>query len=145
MSSRHVVLSGTCITLAIVLGLANRPAASTGTGPTTSSTVQNLESEGYERVLRQRRNGTFTKAGWNHYGPGYFELDEQTGVLTSHGGMGPTRAWAVEISSTEYAGRGAGRTNALLEHGSTRHAGFTAPAMCVAKSNHVHWPPSVTW
>lgn len=33
-------------------------------------------------------NGTFSKHGWNHYGPGYFELDQATGVLTSHGGMG---------------------------------------------------------
>jgi hypothetical protein len=32
--------------------------------------------------------GRYTKAGWNHYGPGYFELDRETGVLTSHGGMG---------------------------------------------------------
>ena len=90
MNSRCVVQSGAFITLATatVLGLASGGAASTGTGSTASSTVQNLESEGYERVLRQRRNGTFTKAGWNHYGPGYFELDEQTGVLTSHGGMG---------------------------------------------------------
>ena len=90
MSSRHVVLSGACVTLAAatLLGLAHGPAAATGTGSSTSSTAQNLASEGYERVLRQRRNGTFTKAGWNHYGPGYFELDEQTGVLTSHGGMG---------------------------------------------------------
>ncbi len=30
----------------------------------------------------------FTKQGWNHYGPGYFTLDEKTGELTSHGGMG---------------------------------------------------------
>ena len=81
---------GTLITLAAatVLGLASGPAASTATGSATSSTVQNVESEGYERVLRQRRDGTFTKAGWNHYGPGYFELDEQTGVLTARGGMG---------------------------------------------------------
>jgi hypothetical protein len=50
--------------------------------------MQDLEAQGYERILRQRRNGTFTKAGWNHYGPGYFELDAQTGVLASHGGMG---------------------------------------------------------
>ena len=90
MHSRCVVQSGAFITLAtaIVLGLASGGAASTGTGSAVSSSVQQLESEGYERVLRQRRNGTFTKAGWNHYGPGYFELDEQTGVLTSHGGMG---------------------------------------------------------
>lgn len=30
----------------------------------------------------------YTKQGWNHYGPGYFTLDERTGVLDSHGGMG---------------------------------------------------------
>ncbi len=52
------------------------------------SNTQNLEAEGFERILRQRRNGTFSKAGWNHYGPGYFELDEKTGILSSSGGMG---------------------------------------------------------
>ena len=39
------------------------------------------------QVLRSR-NGRYSKHGWNHYGPGYFELDSETGVLTSHGGMG---------------------------------------------------------
>jgi hypothetical protein len=43
--------------------------------------------EGYEQILKSS-NGRFTKAGWNHYGPGYFELDPATGILTSHGGMG---------------------------------------------------------
>mgnify|MGYP006278161517 CR=1 FL=1 len=43
--------------------------------------------EGYEELLRQR-NGRYHKGGWNHYGPGYFELDPETGILTSHGGMG---------------------------------------------------------
>jgi hypothetical protein len=33
-------------------------------------------------------DGKYTKHGWNHYGPGHFELDPATGVLTSHGGMG---------------------------------------------------------
>ena len=56
--------------------------------PVVFSIVQNLEAEGFERILRQRRNGTFSKAGWNHYGPGYFELDEETGILSSSGGMG---------------------------------------------------------
>ncbi len=32
--------------------------------------------------------GRFHKGGWNHYGPGYFTLDPETGVLASHGGMG---------------------------------------------------------
>jgi len=50
--------------------------------------AQALELDGYERILRQRRNGSFNKAGWNHYGPGYFELDENTGILASRGGMG---------------------------------------------------------
>ena len=45
------------------------------------------EREGFEQLL-QSHNGTYTKDGWNHYGPGYFELDRATGVLTSHGGMG---------------------------------------------------------
>jgi len=43
--------------------------------------------EGYHELLSQR-NGTYHKHGWNHYGPGYFELDPETGVLTSSGGMG---------------------------------------------------------
>ena len=43
--------------------------------------------EGYEQLLVSR-NGRYSKAGWNHYGPGYFDLDPATGVLTSHGGMG---------------------------------------------------------
>jgi hypothetical protein len=42
---------------------------------------------GFERILRET-NGRFSKHGWNHYGPGYFDLDPATGVLTSHGGMG---------------------------------------------------------
>jgi hypothetical protein len=50
--------------------------------------TQNLEAEGFERILKQGRNGTFSKAGWNHYGPGYFELDRNTGILSSSGGMG---------------------------------------------------------
>jgi hypothetical protein len=43
--------------------------------------------EGFERILKSY-DGQYTKAGWNHYGPGHFELDPGTGVLTSHGGMG---------------------------------------------------------
>ncbi len=42
---------------------------------------------GYEQILRCDDNG-FNKHGWNHYGPGYFELDKTTGVITSSGGMG---------------------------------------------------------
>ncbi len=42
---------------------------------------------GYEQILKQQ-DGTYTTDGWEHFGPGYFELDPETGVLTSHGGMG---------------------------------------------------------
>jgi hypothetical protein len=42
---------------------------------------------GFEQLLKTA-DGTYSKAGWNHYGPGYFELDPETGILTSHGGMG---------------------------------------------------------
>jgi hypothetical protein len=41
----------------------------------------------YERILSHDR-GKFSKHGWNHYGPGYFILDEKTGVLKSQKGMG---------------------------------------------------------
>ena len=43
--------------------------------------------EGYEEILASD-NGRYHKHGWNHYGPGYFELDEKTGILKSHKGMG---------------------------------------------------------
>jgi sugar phosphate isomerase/epimerase len=43
--------------------------------------------EGYNEILGYR-NGRYNKHGWNQYGPGYFELDEKSGVLTSSGGMG---------------------------------------------------------
>jgi len=42
---------------------------------------------GFERILRLQ-NGRYSKHGWNHYGPGHFTLDRETGVLTAHGGMG---------------------------------------------------------
>ena len=44
--------------------------------------------KGYERILACDDRGSFHKHGWNHYGPGYFELDEETGILKSHKGMG---------------------------------------------------------
>ena len=57
-----------------------------------------LEADGFERILRQGRNGRFNKAGWNHYGPGYFSLDPETGVLKSSGGMGLMWYAAAEYS-----------------------------------------------
>jgi len=41
----------------------------------------------YEQILGYS-GGRYTKHGWNHYGPGHFELDEKTGILKSFGGMG---------------------------------------------------------
>jgi len=41
----------------------------------------------YEEIFK-RSYRRYSKHGWNHYGPGYFELDEKTGVLKGHGGMG---------------------------------------------------------
>ena len=41
----------------------------------------------YEEILATSA-GRYGKRGWNHYGPGYFTLDERTGVLQSQGGMG---------------------------------------------------------
>jgi hypothetical protein len=38
--------------------------------------------------LLRSSGGRYSKHGWNHYGPGYFELDRENGVLTAHGGMG---------------------------------------------------------
>jgi hypothetical protein len=38
--------------------------------------------------LLPRFNALYSKHGWNHYGPGYFELDAKEGVLKSQGGMG---------------------------------------------------------
>ncbi len=43
--------------------------------------------EDYEELLKWR-NGRYSKHGWNHYGPGYFVLDEKTGILKGQGGMG---------------------------------------------------------
>ncbi len=42
---------------------------------------------GYEEILKWS-NDRYTKEGWNHSGPGYFELDPKTGILKSTGGMG---------------------------------------------------------
>lgn len=43
--------------------------------------------EGYEQIFR-RAGGRYEKHGWNHYGPGFFEVDEKTGLLKGQGGMG---------------------------------------------------------
>jgi sugar phosphate isomerase/epimerase len=43
--------------------------------------------QGYEELLSWD-DGRCSLHGWNHYGPGYFDLDEKNGVLSTHGGMG---------------------------------------------------------
>ncbi len=43
--------------------------------------------ENYEEILPRSR-GRYSKHGWNHYGPGHFDLDEKQGILKSQGGMG---------------------------------------------------------
>ena len=39
--------------------------------------------KGWEQILTQQDNGKFSKHGWNHYGPGYFDLDSERGELKS--------------------------------------------------------------
>ena len=60
--------------------------------PSVKKGIDYIESityySGYERILACDDNRRFNKHGWNHYGPGYFELDEETGILKSHKGMG---------------------------------------------------------
>ena len=46
------------------------------------------DSGGYIDLLSKNSQGKYTKHGWNHYGPGYFSIDSETGILTSHFGMG---------------------------------------------------------
>jgi sugar phosphate isomerase/epimerase len=59
--------------------------------PATQKGLENIKAltyyEGYTGLL-PRHNLRYSKHGWNHYGPGHFELDEKTGVLKSQGGMG---------------------------------------------------------
>ena len=52
------------------------------------------QNDGYVDLIKKNKKGEYNKHGWNHYGPGYFTLDKETGVLTAHGGMG--LFWYVE-------------------------------------------------
>jgi len=58
-----------------------------GDGPVARITEEEL-AEGFVPLIRESEDGQFNKHGWNHYGPGYFTLDHDTGILASHGGMG---------------------------------------------------------
>jgi len=72
--------------LAVLLNMANiscSPAAAKVPPPPAP-----VQEDGYTYLLKQNDEGKYSLAGWNHYGPGYFELDRTTGVMTSHSGMG---------------------------------------------------------
>lgn len=58
-----------------------------GLGLVTTGAEAQETGDGFEQILKSYR-GRYVKHGWNHYGPGYFELDSETGILTGHGGMG---------------------------------------------------------
>ncbi len=67
------------------------PAAADNPDPAIREGINYLESvtyySGYQRLLGKSR-GRYHKHGWNHYGPGYFLLDHERGILKSQGGMG---------------------------------------------------------
>lgn len=71
---------------AILFALAAIVALGVGLGGARASAV--AQDDGFQDLLGRRDDGSYHKGGWNHYGPGYFELDADTGVLASHGGMG---------------------------------------------------------
>jgi len=80
-------LGGSMKTLAVIVSIV-LPLTAFG-GPVVAQSDQQgtAVKPGYEQILKSQ-NGRYSKQGWNHYGPGYFELDSETGILTSHGGMG---------------------------------------------------------
>jgi hypothetical protein len=52
-----------------------------------------MANDGFINLIQSRKNKKskevkFNKHGWNHYGPGYFELDEKNGILETKKGMG---------------------------------------------------------
>jgi len=77
--------------------------------PATRKGLENIRAltdfNGFTRLL-SRWNWRYSKHGWNHYGPGHFELDEKTGVLKSQGGMGllwySVRKWRDFVLDLEF-------------------------------------------
>jgi len=59
--------------------------------PAVTKCLEHIRSvtgfQDYQELLIRDISG-YEKHSWNHYGPGYFDLDPKTGVLESHGGMG---------------------------------------------------------
>lgn len=80
-----------------ILGLGSL--VSSGGRVTASPELQEAGGEGFVPLLK-RGGGGFHKGGWNHYGPGHFELDPETGVLESHGGMG--LLWFAERTFSDF-------------------------------------------
>ena len=76
---RRSVVSLASVALIFAGGCATQ--VQTADGPEVTTTGERVQ-------ILTSRNGRYSKHGWNHYGPGYFDLDSETGVLTSHGGMG---------------------------------------------------------
>jgi hypothetical protein len=56
-------------------------------GPVARITEEEI-ADGFVPLIGEWEGGGFNKHGWNHYGPGYFTLDRETGILEAHGGMG---------------------------------------------------------
>ncbi len=71
---------------AILFGLAALVALGSGLGSARAAAPS--QEDGFVDLLQRHANGTYHKGGWNHYGPGHFELDVDSGELASHGGMG---------------------------------------------------------
>jgi sugar phosphate isomerase/epimerase len=77
--------------------------------PAIQKSLENIKTLTYYEEytgLLPRSNGRYSKHGWNHYGPGHFELDEKTGVLKSQGGMGllwySVRKWRDFVLDLEF-------------------------------------------
>lgn len=62
-------------------------AAADGDAPVARITEEEI-ADGFVPLIAEGEDGSFDERGWNHYGPGHFTLDHETGILTSHGGMG---------------------------------------------------------
>ncbi len=76
---RPLAIAGTAAIVILLGGYASMQSS--------SARQDGSDQDGFEQLLKQHA-GRFSKHGWNQYGPGFFELDPETGVLTSHGGMG---------------------------------------------------------
>ena len=73
-------------------------------GPVARITEEEL-SDGFLPLIGEWENGGFNKHGWNHYGPGYFTLDHETGILTGlTRGHGPALVLRRDVRATSCSG-----------------------------------------